>query len=116
VVSNAPAKQARRVADRFEQFRNVIQASLPKLRIDTKMPLLVFAARDTASFKTLLPREYLKKGMMQPSGLFQGGQEKNFVLMHLDVPSEHEYHVIYHEYVHMLMRLNFRTLPTWLSD
>ncbi|MBZ5500154.1 MAG: DUF1570 domain-containing protein [Acidobacteriia bacterium] len=116
VMSNAPAKQARRAADRLEQFRNVIHVSLPKLRIDPGMTLRVFAARDEASFKALLPREFLKKGMTQPAGIFQAGQEKNFVLLRLDLPSEQGYHVIYHEYVHMVMRLNFRTLPVWLSE
>jgi tetratricopeptide (TPR) repeat protein len=116
LISNAQARQARRAADRFEQFRNVLHETLPGLQFDPGYPLTIFAARDFDSFKALLPPELSKKGRLQPSGIFQRGSDKNFVVLRLDLPTEQGYHVIYHEYVHMIMRLNFRVLPLWLSE
>jgi tetratricopeptide (TPR) repeat protein len=54
--------------------------------------------------------------MRQPAGIFQAGPEKNFVVLRIDLPGDQGYHVIYHEYVHMLVRINLGRLPLWLSE
>jgi tetratricopeptide (TPR) repeat protein len=48
--------------------------------------------------------------------VFQGGLEKNYVALRMNVRGEHRYSVVYHEYVHLLMRLNFPPLPLWLDE
>jgi len=116
IISDAPVKQAQRTAGKFEQFRIVIQTALPKLRVDPGIPLIVYAARDNNSFKSLLPNDRQQKGMSRPAGIFQAGSEKNFVILRTDQPGDQGYHVIYHEYVHMLMRSNLGSLPLWLSE
>lgn len=116
VLSNASQKQARRTARTLEQFRSLIQTCMPRWKVDPGSPLVVFAARDGGSLKDLLPAEGQKKGMAQPAGLFQAGSERNFVLLRIDVPGDQGYHIIYHEYVHMLQRLNFQNLPLWLAE
>jgi hypothetical protein len=116
VISDGSANQARRTAGKFEQFRTVIQTALPKLRVDPGTPLIVYAAQDANSLKALLPKELQQKGMRQPAGIFQAGPEKNFVVLRIDLPGDQGYHVIYHEYVHMLMRINLGRLPLWLSE
>ncbi len=116
VNSDASPGEARRTARKFEQFRSVIQTVMPKLRVDPGTPLIVFAARDANSLKSLLPKLFQQKGVRLPAGIFQSGPEKNFVVLRIDEPGEQSYHVIYHEYVHMLMRINFGSLPVWLSE
>lgn len=116
VISNAAAKQARRAADRLEQFRNVLMVTMPNLKANPGVPPRIFAARDLTSYKRLVPKDLQKKGDSLPSGFFQAGQERNFVVLRLDLPSEQGYHTIYHEYVHMVMRLSFRSLPLWISE
>lgn len=55
VLSNAGEKEARRVADQFEQFRGVFQATLPQIRVDLGKPLVIFAVKNEDSLKILLP-------------------------------------------------------------
>jgi tetratricopeptide (TPR) repeat protein len=116
VISDASAKQARRTARSLEQFRNLIQTALPKLKVDSSSPLIACVLRDEKGFKALLPNEMLGKGAATPGGLFAASPEKSFVLLRADAPPELGYHAIYHEYVHQVMRLNYPDLPLWLSE
>lgn len=116
IVTNASAKEARRVAKSFEQFRAVFQKTLPTMRVDPGFPITVFAARDAATFQNLLPRERLQKGVAQPSGLFLPFRGKTTILLRVDIPEKRRYHALYHEYVHMAMDLNFESLPLWLFE
>jgi tetratricopeptide (TPR) repeat protein len=115
VISNANPKQAKRMARSFEQFRGLLQTVLPKLKVDPGSPLDVFATKDSASLKALLPLRQ-EKGAMQPAGIFMAGPESNTVVLRTDTTGDQGYHVIYHEYVHMVMRLNYQRLPLWLSE
>lgn len=116
VISDASEKHARRTARSLEQFRSLLQTALPNLKVDSGAPLIAFALRNENSLKALLPKEMLQKGAATPGGLFAGSTENNFILLRTDAPGEQRYHAIYHEYVHMVMRLNFRYLPLWLNE
>lgn len=116
VVSNAGEKQARHVAEQFEAFRNAFAEMFPKARVDLGKPLTIFAVKNEKELRELLPGFWEKKGQTQPVGIFVPGQEKLYVALRTDVRGEFPFQVIYHEYAHALMRLNFRDLPTWLSE
>lgn len=116
VASNAGEKQARRVADQFEQIRATFQKSLNNIRVDPGKPIVVLAAKNEASLKALLPEFWEKKGQTHPAGIFVPGQGKHYVALRTDTAGDNPYHVIYHEYVHLLTSLNFRRLPVWLSE
>jgi len=100
----------------FEQFREVIHVILPRLRVDSGSPLLIFALKTENDMKALLPESDGQKGTVSPAGFFQAGAEKNYVILRLDVQGQQRYHVIYHEYLHSLVRLNFHYLPLWLNE
>lgn len=36
--------------------------------------------------------------------------------LRLDVEDVNPYHTVYHEYVHMLMKLNLPWVPAWLNE
>jgi tetratricopeptide (TPR) repeat protein len=116
VISDGSAKQARRTARLLEQFRRLLQTALPKLKVDSGTPLFAFALKDEKSLKALLPADALQKGAATPGGLFLGSSERNFVLLRMDAPEDQRFHAIYHEYVHLVMSLNFRDLPLWLNE
>jgi tetratricopeptide (TPR) repeat protein len=115
VISDASPKQARQTARSLEQFRVLLRTCLPQLQADPGVPLLVFATRDERSLKALLPIRQ-GKGVAQPDGLFMSDPERNWVALRLDLPEDRAYHTIYHEYVHMIMRLNFPKMPLWLNE
>ena len=67
---------ARHVADQFEQLRRVFQATMPKARFNTGIPIQILAARNAQSFAKLFPEFPFDKRRPQPKGLFVPGPEK----------------------------------------
>ena len=116
VYSNGGEKQAQRVAEQFEQIRAMFAKAFPNVRVDPGEPMFIFAAKNEKTLKTLLPEFWEKKGRAQPAGWFQPGQEKSYVALRTDTVGDNPYHTIYHEYVHLLVKLNYQGLPTWLNE
>jgi len=116
VSSNAGEKEARRVADQFEQIRTLFHTAFPNLRVDPAQPVLILAAKNESTMKMLLPEEWEVKGHVHPAGLYQQGEDKHYVVLRLDSEGENPYHTLYHEYTHALLHLNFAALPLWLDE
>jgi len=116
VSSNAGEKEARRVADQFEQIRALFHTAFPNLRVDPAEPVLILAAKNENTMKMLLPEEWEVKGHVHPAGLYQQGEDKHYVILQLDSAGENPYHALYHEYTHTLLHLNFAALPLWLDE
>ncbi len=115
VVGNTGAKQARRIAGQFEQIRAVFKNSL-KMKVDPGKPVIVLALKDENSMRELIPEYWATKGSVHPAGVFFAGTEKHYVILRTDTQGENPFHVLYHEYVHMLVDLNYRRLPLWLNE
>lgn len=116
VFSDAGEKKARSVTHEFEKFYSVIQQFIPSVQSGPSIPPIILAAENERTFRSLLPEFWEEKGLVQPSGIFVGGPEKNYVALRLDMDDDYRYHVVYHEYVHLLIRLNYPPLPTWLEE
>jgi len=116
VASNAGEKEARRVADQFEQIRALFHSGFPNLRVDPAEPVLILAAKNESTMKMLLPEEWEVKGHVHPAGLYQQGEDKHYVVLRLDSEGDNPFHALYHEYTHVLLHLNFAALPLWLDE
>src|SRR5215470_992961 len=116
VLSNAGDKEARRIADQFEQFREVFRATLPQFRVDLGKPLIIFAVKDEDSLKLLLPAFWETKGHVHPAGFYSPGEESHLVAVRTGLEGEIPYEIVYHEYTHAIMDLNVRGLPVWLGE
>jgi tetratricopeptide (TPR) repeat protein len=118
VVSNAGEKQARRIANQFEEIRSVFHFILPALRVDSGRPLTVIAVKNEDSMKAFLPDYWAGKDRARPAGLFVQGFDESFGLLRTDITgsAENSYHSLYHEYTHSILRLNFSALPVWLDE
>ena len=116
VSSNAGEKDARRVADQFEQIRALFHTAFPNLRVDPAEPVLILAAKNENTMKLLLPEEWEVMGHVHPAGLYQQGEDKHYVILRVDSEDENPYHALYHEYTHALLHLNFTGLPLWLDE
>jgi Tfp pilus assembly protein PilF len=116
VISNAGEKEARKIADQFEQIREVFQNAFPKMRVDLGKPVIILAVKNEDSMKALLPAFWEVKGHMHPAGWYQPAEEKHFVVVRTDIEGPNPYAVVYHEYTHALMNINFRDLPIWLNE
>ncbi|GAC1702853.1 MAG: hypothetical protein NVS9B4_09240 [Candidatus Acidiferrum sp.] len=116
VASDAGERQARKIAEQFELFRATLQGALQLRRVDPGQPLVIIAAKNENTMKEFLPEEYSVKGHIHHAGLYQGGGEKNYVLVKLDEEGDNPYHTVYHEYMHAILHLNFDDLPLWLDE
>jgi tetratricopeptide (TPR) repeat protein len=116
VLSNAGEREARRIASQFEQIREVFHSAFPGLRTDLGKPVFIFALKNEDSLKSLLPSFWETKGHMHPAGLYVSREECDLVVVRTDIQGENPYEVIYHEYTHALLRLNFRELPLWMNE
>ncbi len=116
VISTGGEKLGRSTADQFETFRGVFSQLFPKARVDLGKPLIILAVRNEKELKQLLPEYWERKGSVHPAGIFVPGQEKLYVALRSDVEGEFPFSLIYHEYVHALMQLNFENLPLWLNE
>jgi Tfp pilus assembly protein PilF len=115
VLSDGSDRDARRVAHEFEQMRAVLADHFPNFRLESGAPFLILAAHDENTAKKLAPQLWKVKGA-KPAGYFQHGWEKQFAMVRLDTVAPDTYHVVYHEYVHTVLHINFRWLPLWLDE
>jgi len=116
VYSNAGEREARPIADQFEQIRGLFHAAFANLRVDPAQPVLILAAKNENTMKMLLPEDWEVKGHVHPAGLYQQGEDKHYVILRLDSAGENPFHALYHEYTHALLHLNFTGLPLWLDE
>jgi tetratricopeptide (TPR) repeat protein len=117
VASNDGEKTARGVADQFEQIRFLYSKALNRgLRLDPGIPILIFAVKNEKALSQLIPEYWVQEGHTHPGGLFVHGQEKNYIAIRTDVEGEFPYLPIYHEYVHLIVSLNYQHFPIWLNE
>jgi tetratricopeptide (TPR) repeat protein len=113
VISNGSEKQARQAAVGFEQIRTVVTTTFPGMRTDASAETVILAVKDEHTFGELMPSE--KKYVSHLGGLFSEGWEKDYVVVRLDIPDENR-NIVYHEYTHKVLHLNFTRLPVWLDE
>jgi Flp pilus assembly protein TadD len=116
VQSNASEKEARKVADQFEQIRNMFHSAFASLRVDPPQPILIVAAKNENTIKLSLPEEWEVKGHIHHAGMYQPAKDKDYVVLRLDTAGDNPFHTLYHEYTHALLRVNFSNLPIWLNE
>jgi tetratricopeptide (TPR) repeat protein len=112
VISNGTEKQAREVAVGFEQIHQIFAVTFSGLRTDSGAETIVIAPKDLDTFKRLMPH---RKNIEMIAGEFYKGWEKDHVIVRLDIPDENR-NIVYHEYVHKLLHLNFTRIPVWLDE
>lgn len=117
VLCNDGEKTARRIAQQFEQIRILYSKALShNLRLDPGIPIVIIAAKNEKSLSQIIPEYWAQKGHTHPAGLFLPGAEKNYIAIRTDVGGEFPYLTIYHEYVHLIINLNFQHFPLWLNE
>jgi len=104
VVTDAGEKRGREIALKFEQMRAVFGAMLSKATVNLPIPLQIVAFRNTKEFRQFAPLWHGKP--TQLAGLFQSGQDRNFIL--LDMSVEDPWVIVFHEYAHELMNGNLK--------
>ena len=115
VVTDGSERQGRRLADQFEAIRSVFEQTL-RLRVESGKPFVVMAFKDERSMRAAMPGFWEKKGQAHPAGGFLSGGDKIYAFIRLEAGGENPYFIVYHEYTHMVLDLNVRSLPLWMSE
>ncbi len=116
VLTNGSQNDARHLAKEFEQMRYVFAERYPEFRLEGGAPLVIFAALDEPTAKSLEAATWKLKGA-KPAGIFHHGWEKQYVMVRLDSMREDgAKEIVYHEYTHTILHLNFHWLPVWLDE
>lgn len=117
VVSNAGQKTAESVALQFERVRSMFKKQWAWARVDGAEPTLIVAVKDERTMRSLMPSLWERKPGTRPAGLSLAGPDRHTLIVRIDVGAgENPYEVLYHEYTHRLLALNFPRLPLWLNE
>lgn len=114
VLTDSGAGDARLVAREFEDFRALMAARFPNFRLESGAPLVIFAARDEETAKALLPNIWKIKGEKYAS-YYSPSWEKQFAMVRLDTWGRGAQPAAFYDYAQMVLTLNCRWIPTWLS-
>ena len=116
LVSNAGVEEASQATLRFEQIRGAFRQALPAAKTDPGQPIVILAVKDEESLRELLPQYWEQSNSLKPAGVFLAGPERHYVALRLDVQGSTPYRTLYHEYFHLLLRINHPRVPLWLSE
>src|SRR5262245_23950838 len=124
VYSEAGEKEARRTARQFERFRVAIAQVWPKAKLDPGIPILIIEARNEGSMKELLPQYWERRELFHPTGVFFRGTRRYYIILRTDRhdasrrrrDENNSFGTLYHEYMHLVVDLNFVNVPPWLNE
>lgn len=109
LIGNGSEKEIRQVATRLEQFRDVFTRLFANARFNSPVPTTVVVFKSDSSYKPF------KIG--NAVGYFQSGPDVNYITLTAEQHGEQSpYHVIFHEYVHLLVRNTMGDVPAWFSE
>jgi tetratricopeptide (TPR) repeat protein len=114
VISDASSKTARQTALRYEQYRAVLGKAMPKYKIESGIPLTIFAVRNESSMKMLLTGGGKPEGGIIPAGFYLASNDRDYAAIETDIHIDQAYPILYKGYVDRILRLNFKELPYWL--
>jgi len=113
IYSNAGEKKSRAVGADLERLRDALAQISPGLTLEAPFPTYIYVFRDAASF-----RPYQKTYNGEPlvaGGYFLSRPLANYVAIDADQHGD-ERAILYHEYIHHVMRNNYAALPLWLHE
>ncbi len=113
VVGNAKPQKVEEAARKLEEFRHVFASMFSRLRLDPPVPTTVIFFKDDKSFRAYKPLTPEGKPA-NVAGFFQPGHERMYLAVNVSAPNSQQ--TAFHEYVHLVMELNFDEVPVWLEE
>jgi Tfp pilus assembly protein PilF len=118
LIGNGSEKEIRRVATKFEQFREVLKLVFPKLQFTSSVPTTVIIFKNSKSFTPYKPLTADGKANKWIAGYFRGGEDANYIVLTTEGESEQTYTTVFHEYMHFLVNNSFgrSRVPPWFNE
>jgi TPR repeat protein len=121
VLASTNEGRARRIAAQLEQIRAAMQRQWPWARTMPDKPILVLVAKGEGDLRKLLPQFWERRDSVRPAGLLVEGLDRYYLVLDgeargPDLDTVNPYLTAYHEYIHLLFRLNFGPVPLWFEE
>ncbi|HZG51922.1 MAG TPA: tetratricopeptide repeat protein, partial [Pyrinomonadaceae bacterium] len=116
VLSNAGEGEARHAAARLEELRAIFSRLQAGDGFDVSMPVTVLLFQNGGDYEFFKPtyRGDLRRDV---AGYFQFSPDINYITLSRNVGSGRDpLSVLYHEYVHALVRNNYAGAPVWFNE
>jgi len=112
VITDDGEKSGRGVALRFEQMRSGFAIIFQKATVNIPVPLQVVAFRSGKELRQYGP--IFNGKAVELAGFFQGGEDRNFIALDLSAPNG--WATVFHEYAHLLLNGNVKSMPLWFDE
>lgn len=112
-VGDAAESRIREIAQRLEQFRDVMSAALPLAVVQSPAPTVVFVFQSDRSFTPYKPQ--FEGRPIDVAGFFRGGSDVNYVAINAGSGAP-ALQIVFHEYAHFITRNTTGELPVWASE
>jgi tetratricopeptide (TPR) repeat protein len=114
LFSNAGARTTQRIGADLERLRSALSELSPGLLLSSPYPTSIFVFKNGTSFE---PYQHLYDGRPKKvAGYFLSVPQGNYVAINGDPRNDRTTFVVYHEYLHYVLRNNYASLPLWLNE
>ncbi len=83
--------------------------------VESQLPVRVFAVKDEASLRELVPQYWERRGV-RPQAASYAGPYTAFIAVRADLPVPLRFPMVLHEYVHLLTAARLPDAPAWLDE
>jgi tetratricopeptide (TPR) repeat protein len=116
VVSNASDAEARRAAQRLEELRAIFARLRGADKFEVAIPVTVILFQNDGDYEFFKPT-YRGDLRREVAGYFLYNPDINYITLSLETGRGRDPHsVLFHEYVHALVRNNYAAAPLWLNE
>lgn len=113
VFSNAGERVARRTASNLERLRDVLSQIAAGTQLGSPQPMYIYLFGSRSSLAPYRPAVNGKP--MDVDGFFYSREDAEYMALRADA-GEATDDILYHEYLHYVLRNNFANLPVWLNE
>lgn len=114
LVTNASDGAAESLLETAERFRTALGLVLPQIHFVTRHRARLYGFRDADSLEPFLPRPDEEPAYV--AGYFQGLGGSNVIVLDLSLRKSSYESVLFHEYLHLVLRLEGHDLPLWFEE
>ncbi len=112
-VGDASERELRTIAQRLEQFRDVVGRVLGNGTTSSPVPTLVMVFQNDRSFADYRP--VFQGRPVAVGGYFLGGEDANVIAVNAAQITE-SYGIIFHEYAHFMLGSAVGSTPVWVNE
>ena len=118
LVGNASEKDIRKVGTRLEEFRETFRLLFTNMNLVSPISTNVIVFKSESAYKPFKPKRQDGKTDNFVAGFFQPGQDVNYITLSTEGEDEETFAVIFHEYVHSIVNINFgkSEVPAWFNE